>query len=336
MELNPFANDNSNILGENYTPAVQTIEAVPVDDPEQMLYTPTGVRNISNSEVTTFLSCKRQYEFNYGLELQPKKTGDPLARGSFFHLGMELYWLARLEGATHQQAMQKGMEAFNPSNDDIRGSVNMAMEAQFLWIRYMNFHDGFPDIEPLGTENQLYVEITPTIQMAIKYDFYFREKSTGKYYIKDYKLAYEFWKDEDHDLNGQMPKYISVLQANGFRVDGGYLEEIRTRKLGVEKASDPRNLWKRTIYKPSPMKKAALLKQHIATSIEIEKYRALPPEERAEIAQPVLNKHGACKFCNFTDLCIALLEGKKDLSVDIRVGYTQNTYVQQYNPKELN
>jgi hypothetical protein len=335
MDLNPFVNDDSNILGD-YTPARQDIvvEAVPLY--EDTMFTPTGVRNISNSEVTTFLSCKRQYEFNYGMELQPKKTGDPLARGSFFHLGMELYWRARMEGMTHDQAMKKGLEAFNPNDDSIRGSVAMAMEAQFLWIRYMNFHKGFPDIEPLGTENQLYVQITPTIQMAIKYDFYFREISTGKYYIKDYKLAYEFWKDEEHDLNGQMPKYISVLQANGFRVDGGYLEEIRTRKLGAEKASDPRNLWKRTAYKPTPMKKAALLKQHISASLEIEKFRALPPEEREAAAIPVLNKHGACKFCNFTDLCISMLDGKKDLSVDIRVGYTQNTYVQQYNPKELN
>lgn len=294
------------------------------------------VRNISNSEVTTFLSCKRQYKYNYVYELQPKETSDPLARGSFFHLGMELYWRARLEGQHHVAAYEYALNnAFHHKNDEIRGSLEMAMQAQFLWIRYMNFNNGFPDIKPLGTEEQHYVPLTPNIVMAIKYDFYFEHIPTGKRYILDYKLAYEFWKWDDHDLNGQMPKYVSVLQANGFRVDGGYLEEIRTRELGKDKASDPNNLWKRTLYTPSGPKKRNLLKQHIATSLEIEKFRALPKEEMDDAAIPVLNKHGACKFCNFIDLCVAELEGKKDLSVDIRVGYTQNTYVQQYNPKEV-
>ncbi len=36
------------------------------------------------------------------------------------------------------------------------------------------------------------------------------------------------------------------------------------------------------------------------------------PEDRAAEILPVLNKHGACAYCNFKDLCIAELEGKTD------------------------
>lgn len=69
-----------------------------------------------------------------------------------------------------------------------------------------------------------------------------------------------------------------------------------------------------------------MLRQHVAASLEIEKFRALPDAEREVAAIPVLNKHGACKYCNFKDLCVSEIEGKKDLSVDIRVNYVKNTY----------
>ena len=316
------------------------------------LFEKPPVRNISNSEVTSFLSCKRQYKYGYMLELQPKETGDPLARGSYFHYGMELYWLARLgqipiygdaEGVVigyrpvmlHADAYDYALNnAFIYPNPDVRGSFEMSMNAQFLWVRYMTFHRGFPDVEPLGTEVKMSVAVTPTLNMSMKYDFYYRRISNNKYVILDYKLAYEFWKQDDHDLNGQMPKYVSILQANGYQVDEGELEEIRSRDLGKDKAADPKNLWKTSRYVPSQAKKASLLRQHIGASLQIEKFRALSPEELEAEALPVLNKHGACKYCNFTDLCIAELEGKKDLSVDIRHGYTQNTYVQQYNPTQ--
>ena len=287
-------------------------------------------RNISNSEVTCFLSCKRMYEYAFVLELAPKETPTPLSRGTIFHYAMELYWKARMAGHSHDDSMQIAMEAFiNPPE---RTSMDVIMEAQFLWTRYMIHHNGFPNWRPLGTEVKHDVALTPTINMTIKYDFYFQDLTDGKFYILDYKTSYDFWSYEDHDLNGQMPKYIAVLQANGIQCDGGYLEEIRTRSLSEAKARDPKNLFKRTRYLPSRAKKAAVLQQHIAASIEIEKHRSLPEPERKVAALPVLNKHGACKYCNFKDLCNSELEGKTDLSVDIRVGYAHNTY--GYNQDE--
>lgn len=289
-------------------------------------------RNVSNSEVTTFLSCKRQYEYAFMNELEPLETSTPLARGTVFHLGMELYWKARLQGAAHNEAMRAAEEAFCSVPEGF--TLAQVMEAQFLWTRYMTFHAGFPDIKPLGAEEKHDLPLTSTLNMTIKYDFYFQTISTGRYAILDYKTSFDFWSLEDHDLNGQMPKYIACLQANGFQVDEGYLEEVRTRKLGPEKASDPKNLWKRTRYAPTGARKQSVLRQHISAALEIEQHRNLPVEERRAVSLPVLNKHGACKYCNFKSLCISELDGKKDLSVDMRVGYKPNTY--GYNKDESN
>lgn len=282
-------------------------------------------RNISNSEVTAFLSCKRQYEFAFIENLQPKETSLPLSRGTTFHLGMENYWKRRLAGEPHAKAFTfAAEETFSVIPEGF--TLEAVMEAQFLWTRYMEFHQGFPDIEPLGTENQISLPLTPTLNTVIKYDFYFRKISTNKYAIMDYKTSYDFWQPEDHDLNGQMPKYIAVMQANGIRVDEGYIEEIRTRKLGAEKSREAKNLWRTTRYVPSAARKQSVLQQHIGASLQIEEFRALAAEDRAKEALPVLNKHGACKYCNFKSLCISLIEGKKDLSVDIRVGFEPNMY----------
>lgn len=308
------------VLGEEPTPTVN-----PFEQPKTV-----ALRNVSNSEVTTFLSCLRQYDFAFIEELTPIKTADPLARGSGFHYGMELYWQKRIEGASHDEAFQYAlMNGFSELPDG--WSLEMLMQSQFLFQRFVTFHNGWPDWKPLGTEIKLTLPIGPTLAISIKYDFYYYDIPRKKYVLLDWKVTYDFWRDDDHELNGQMPKYIAVLQANKFPVDEGSLAEIRSRSLGKEKSANPRNLWKYTRYNPSEAKKRAVLQQHIVTAMKIEKHRALSPEERLIESQPVLNKHGACKYCDFTALCTAMNEGKKDLSVDIRVGYKHNDYVDQHN-----
>lgn len=301
-----------------------------------MFEKPVVPRNISNSEVTTFLSCKRQYNFAFIENLAPKNTSDPLARGSAFHRAMDIYWKLRISGVSHEEAYNEAeIKGFSELPEG--WSLDMLMNAQFLWKRFMNYHDGWPDWEPLGTEIKLTVPMTPVLNISIQYDFYFRKISTNKHILLDWKVTYEFWKDEDHVLNGQMPKYIAVLQANGFPVDEGCLAEIRSRPLGKEKSSEARNLWRFTRYNPSYNKKREVLTQHINTSVAIERHRSLSPEDRDAESIPVLNKHGACKYCNFTSLCMAMLEGRRDLTVDIRVDYVHNDYTDIHNeaPKAI-
>lgn len=287
-------------------------------------------RNISNSEVTTFLSCKRQYDFAFIEELTPINTSDPLARGSAFHYAMEVYWNYRIKGLPHDEAYDKAeVEGFSVLPEG--WSLEMLMNAQFLWKRFMQFFNGFPNWKPIGTEIKVTVVLTPTLTMSLRYDFYYFDTVKQKFILLDWKLSYDFWKDEDHELNAQMPKYIAALQSNGFKVDEGSLAEIRTRPLGKEKSAEPKNLWRFTRYNPSTAKKRAVLQQHISASMQIERHRALPKEERLLESIPVLNKFGPCKYCDFTGLCASMLEGRKDLSVDIRVGYKHNDYVDSHN-----
>ena len=291
-------------------------------------------RNISNSEVTAWLSCRRMYYFAFVQELAPKITPEPLARGSIGHEYLEFYWKSRLAGLGHTESMDKANEAFiNPCEPT---TIDVLMNTQFIVTRFMQAHEAeFMNWKPLGVEQQFDLPLTSGLNITIKYDLYFEDLRTNKKSILDWKFAYDFWSVEDHDLNGQMPKYIAVLQARGYKVDGGYIQEIRTRPLGAEKSKDPKNLWKRTHYVPSSPRKRSVLKQHVAASLEIEKFRSLDTDAQIDAAIPVLNKHGACKFCNFKDLCNSMIEGKRDLSVDIRVGYQQSPYGYNKKPEDF-
>lgn len=281
-------------------------------------------RNISNSEVTTWLTCRQMYDFAFNRNLAPKITPKQLSRGTLGHEAFSFYIAARLEGATHEQALR----AMNRSYENaLRAGVgaDVVLETRILVDRYMAFHNGWPAWKLLGTEQRVDLPINSDFSVPITYDLLIEEISSGKRLLGDFKFTYDFWSPDDHSLNPQAPKYIAVMNANGIRVDGGFLEEVRTRPLGVAKRSDHKNLWRRTHYYPSLAKKRNMMKQHITACMEIVEFRSMSPEEQELEAIPVLSKHGACKFCNFKDLCASKLDGK-DITFDIEYAYTQNTY----------
>lgn len=289
------------------------------------------MRNISNSEVTTFLSCRRMYVFAFGegYGLEPKVMSVPLFRGNVGHEAFQRYAEARCSGDSHEKSLQAGQDVFPQAMRANPNLMDTVMETKFLWDRYMAFHKGWPEWRLHEPEQKFDLKLTDDFKITIRYDAKVEEIKSGRILMGDYKFTYDFWTPEEHELNGQMPKYIAVMQANGLRIDGGFLEEIRTRNI----KDDPKKMWRRTHYYPTAAKKMNMLKQHIAASFEITEFRALPKEEQMFRAIPLLSKHGACKFCNFKDLCNSMNEGKKDLSVDIAHGYQANTY--GYNKEEV-
>ncbi len=344
--LNPFANDKkqnelSHSIAEQSVnlPARLTNKPLPNGIEAPVSINPNA-RKISNSEVMTWLSCRQQYAFAFGMNITPKITAKALARGTLGHLACQYYIEARLLGDHHEKAVEAGQKAFNEAIQHKIVPIDIAMETATLWHGYMGYHAGFPNWKFLGTEEQLDLAVTEDITIPIRYDLMVEEIDSGKVLIGDFKFTYNFWTPNEHGLNAQLPKYITVANYNGIKVDGGFLEEIRTRHLSKANQSDPKQKYRRTYYYPRVAKKRNMMRAHILASQEIVDYRQLTPDEQELKAIPVLNKHGACKFCNFEELCISKLDGK-DITFDIEHGFTQNTY--GYNnmlptdddPKEL-
>lgn len=292
------------------------------------------MRNISNSEVTSWLSCRMQYYFAHFRNIEPKSMSVPLYRGNVGHEAFQRYAEARIEGNAHDQAMRAATNVFITAMRTEPSMADTILETKSIFDRYQAYHQGWPnDIRLIDVEKRFDLPLNDEMNMTIRYDAMAEDVKSGKILIGDYKFTYDFWTTDDHNLNGQMPKYISVMNANGIRVDGGFLEELRTRNLSVKngKANDPKELWRRTRYFPSNAKKYNTMKQHITAGFEIVKYWDATDEERETLSVPVLNKHGACKFCNFKELCASKLDGG-DIEYAIETQFKPNTY--GYNNEE--
>lgn len=285
-------------------------------------------RNISNSEVTTWLSCRLQYFFAHFRNLEPKITGTALYRGGIGHEAFQRYSEARIDGKSHDDAMIHANQLFTKEMAKYPERMNTIMQTWHIFKKYQAYHKGWPNVfRILSVEQRFDLPLTPEINMTIRYDTMMEEVSTGKILIGDYKFTYDFWSPLDHNLNGQAPKYISVMNANGYQVHGGFLEELRTRQLSEKNgnANDPKQLWRRTNYFPSNTLKKNVLRQHVGASLEINKYWNTSEAEREALSIPVLNKHGACKFCNFKEVCAIKLAGG-DWEFQLEREFQPNTY----------
>lgn len=294
------------------------------------------MRNVSNSEVTTFLSCRRMYKYAHVMNITPKKTKTPLYRGTMDHNAFQRYIEARLEGKAHEESLRAGRSIFVESLKLDPGRIDEILYNQMLWDRYMEFHKGWPQWRLMSTEQRFELPLTDTLKMVIRYDVMVHDLKQDKILIGDWKFHYRFNSPIFHSLNGQMPKYIKTMQLNGIEVHGGFLEEVRTEKLSNKPGaagSDVKNLWRRTLYFPSQAKMNNMLRQHIATALEIERFRALPKEDMEASAIPVLNKYGPCGYCDFAELCNTENDGG-DISLQIELDFTQNTYGYNFEADE--
>ena len=282
--------------------------------------TDSPVRKISNSEVSSWLSCRLQYYFQFYRNLAPLTSSVPLDRGNLFHLAMEYYIKSRIAGHAHQQASEAGTLAFHEAlRDGIDSAV--VMETKIIYDRHMRICNGYPDWDWLGSEEQLDLVVNDKLAIPIRYDFYVFDRKQQKYIIGDFKTTFNFWQPWEHELNAQMPKYITIMNANGIRVDLGLLVEVRTRSL---KSEDPKDHLKFTRYLPSKAKQKNMMRQHLLASQEIIEYREGDDEFREMKNIPLFNKHGACKVCAFKNVCDIKVSGG-EIESTIAAEYKQNT-----------
>lgn len=281
---------------------------------------------VSNSEVTTFLGCKRKHFFAFEMKLEPTDPNRAILRGTIGHEILSDIakaikdQIAKPLNVVLDESLQKAMQNY---------PLEIVLEVSVLVTNYLTHVHWWRDWEILGTEDELHVPLTEQVHGGMRYDLLVRERATGRVYVVDFKFTYDFWSPHDHEINGQMPKYITFMQLKGYKIDGGLLEEIRTRKLSAKSQADPSALWKRTAYHPTKARKQSMLRHHVAVSLAIADHRALPLQERFDRSLPVLDKYGACQFCDFTNLCTPAIEGAKldELGITIREFYQHNTYL---------
>lgn len=293
-----------------------------------------AARRISNSEVSSWLTCQRQYRYAYDLKLEPIPTGkSALGTGIAAHEGFQAYNRARVAGADHMEGIRAQDQMLMGLIGNSRAHQDDVYQAKILCSVYHNHYgDEFPYFEIIDAEQTVDLPLTDGFTMPLRYDLYYIDKRTGKYVLSDYKTTYDFWTDARIKLSPQFAKYFASFRNNSMPVDICRLDQIRTRwKKVADRTFD--ELFKRIEVLPSKAKMAGTLRQHIIASQRIVEYRELPDEVRPEVALPSLNWL-VCSQCSYKSLCAAELDGLDKVSMDLikSTEYKQNSY--DYNPEQ--
>lgn len=302
----------------------------------------SNMRRISNSEVATWLTCKRKYYYEFDLNLEPKVSSGALGKGTLLHEGLALYYASLKEwdegagtpgdpaGVTrrHESAVNRArtmLQNFLASGNGY--DFETVMEVDRLLQGYWNFYQGDPNWEILEVEKGYDLAMTEDYEYSLRLDLLVRERNTGAIVLVDHKTAYDFWTEDDLDLNPQFPKYIGSLRANGVNVDKAVLNQIRTRSI---KAPTLDQLFRRTVCKPNLAKIGNAMREQVISSMDIMKHRNLPLEVKDQNSVRILSKQ-VCKFCNVKSLCLAEYDGG-DITVAKETDFRQRTY--GYNPTD--
>ena len=290
----------------------------------------TVQRRISNTEVNSWLACRRQYYYAYGMSLEPKKPSAYLTKGILFHLALEGFYTGLKDGLDVEGAVNRGTNSLLPYVSDPM-TLESALQAQLLYVNYCAHYAETDNAQwtILAVEQTQDLPLNDEFSMPFKFDLLVKERASGKVGLVDHKTTYDFWSPDAHALNGQFPKYLGAMRGNGFKIDFCMLNEVRTRQL---KDKSPVGLFKRTRYTPSEAKVKQALFEHIIASREITSFRAQPLETQDKLGLRTLNTQ-LCKFCPMKSLCISEFDGG-DITFLKVADYQPNSYNEGYNPSD--
>lgn len=283
----------------------------------------TSMRKISNSEVATWLACRKKYYYEFDLSLEPNMRGTALGRGILLHDVLAVYYRQIKDGVPHMDAVVKSDEYLTGFLASPSYEMETVMEVRKLLAGYWATYCGDNEWEILEVEQTRELPMNDDFLYSLRFDLLVLERKTGKIALVDHKTCYNFWSHDEVELNAQFPKYVGSLRANGTQVDKVIINMLRTRK-------DAKERYKRVDAVPSRMKIANQIREQIMVSQEIVKHKELPIETRSAITPRVLNKT-VCQYCDVKSLCMSELDGG-DITTAIKSDYKPRTY--GYNTPE--
>lgn len=281
------------------------------------------MRNISNSEVSTWLTCRNKYRYAFDLDLEAKKKSDPLTRGTIGHDILDVYYKTLQAGVepTHVRAMDAATKRLGTIMSQPDAPFDLILDVRRILELYWAYYEGDPNWEILEVEEMHNLPLNEDYSMPTRLDLLVRDKTDGKIALVDHKFYYDMPNPDKLALNVQFPKYIGALAEAGIKVDYCLLNVLRYRRLKNPALSDVFKRYKVTV---SPAKIRRALHTHILASQEITEYRSLPEAVRPSVAIPVFNDM-VCKHCDFANLCQSEFDGG-DINYLIETDYQKNSY----------
>ena len=263
---------------------------------------------ISNSEVLTWSTCQKKWDYEHKQRLAPKHVSDALSRGILFHELMEVLYNTLMETNMHwptAEANAVGLldQMVQDSLELNRDDMPLMLELRTLLVEYCDYAKDNQNWEIFGVEMKCGGEYGTT-PVAGRLDLLIRfldGPHKGKICIVDHKTSYRMWSENDQYQQGQMFKYAQWLNdEHGMDITlGAYnfiLYRAKQDKFQLKVIDLPKK------------KQLQVHDDHIAYAKQIQSARvSTEPLPRS------WNKQ-VCGMCNFKELCNAEVGGETNAS----------------------
>jgi len=281
----------------------------------------TLMRKTSYSEVQSFLKCGREHYYSYGLNLRGKNMPDPLERGIITHDCLAVYYTARMDGATHEEAfvLAMGRIAVHMATTEAYMGQKLVLEIADLLRLYFTNYANDP-IEVLAVETEYSIGILDDYELPVKIDLIVRRLDTGRTEAWDHKVIKDFYDEIKVRLMPQMRLYQAGLLTEGIKVDDLVYNQLRHRTT-IDNKADPSQRFVRMPIPANTLSIRRTVEEHLIAGNRIKAWRNLPIEEWE---RKVLRNTLACNMCSFTELCAQDLEGE-DTTTLMEFEYRQKT-----------
>ena len=194
---------------------------------------------LSNSSLTTFRRCVREYYFRYVLNRKGRRKAKALRFGSLFHLGLNAWWAAHADEDRYLAALRAiALGAVEDETDDFDIAKAEALIAgyharwagegyQTLWVE-KNFREAIADgIDLSGSIDAIVTRGSPVPSV-----YNVEHKTTSA----DISAGSDYWRHVVA-LDSQVSTYDAASRAMGYDIAGTLYDVIRKPELEPRKAT---------------------------------------------------------------------------------------------------
>lgn len=255
------------------------------------------MRFISNSEVASWLQCRKKYYYEYVLDLEPKSQSTAISKGVLIHAMLEGYYAAKSMGYAEEECRDAAMEPMMiAAQGDYADMVDLGKTRDLVYGYFDHYMEDDERYKVVAVETKMKLDLSEDYALVGTIDLVWQDMEDGLFIPVDHKSSYNFWTDEQASISGQFVKYAAILKAQGMNVKAVMVNQIRTRPLKDPAASA---LYQRAWVRPTEAKLRAVMQQHIGASEEIMEFRS--KEDKSKIV-PIFDKY-ICSNCPFLPLC---------------------------------
>lgn len=276
------------------------------------------MRFISNSEVASWLQCRKKYYYEYILELEPKKYSEAISKGVLIHAMLEAYYAGKSMGYDEAECRDASMEPMMiAAQSPFADMVDLGKTRDLVYGYFEHYMEYDQRYKVYAVETKLKFDLSNDYALVGTIDLIWQDMEDGLYIPVDHKSSYNFWTDEQASISGQFVKYSAILKSMGMQVKGVMVNQIRTRPL---KDPAPTALYQRAWVRPTDIKIRKVMEQHVNASEEIMAFRVDP---KPDTIIPIYDKY-ICSGCPFLPLCDSESNGAP-IQYQIQADYQKRT-----------